>query len=61
MRLTDIVSVMSILKNPMILMAGAACLMMFGMPYLIDNSTYISPMAAAGLTTSASTKYLEWS
>lgn len=28
---------MSILKNPMILMAGVACLMMFGMPYLLDT------------------------
>ena len=32
-----VVSVMSVLKNPMILMAGAARLMMFGMPYLVDN------------------------
>lgn len=27
----------TILKNPMMLMAGAAALMMFGMPYLLDN------------------------
>jgi hypothetical protein len=34
-----IVSPLSILKNPMILMAGVAMLMMFGMPKLMENST----------------------
>lgn len=32
------VSPLSILKNPMILMAGVAMLMMFGMPKLMENS-----------------------
>lgn len=34
-----IVSPLSILKNPMILMAGVGMLMMFGMPKLMENST----------------------
>ena len=32
--------VLSLLKNPMILMALFAMVMMFGMPYLMDSSTY---------------------
>jgi len=31
---------MSLLKNPMILLAGVAMVIMFGMPYLMDNSEY---------------------
>lgn len=41
------VSPLSILKNPMILMAGVAMLMMFGMPKLMENSTtpsFLFPM-----------------
>jgi ER membrane protein complex subunit 7 len=33
-----IVSPLSILKNPMILIAGFSLLVVFGMPYLVDNS-----------------------
>jgi hypothetical protein len=33
------VSPFSLLKNPMILLAGVSMLLVFGMPYLMDNST----------------------
>lgn len=33
------VSVLTILKNPMILMGGFSMLLFIGMPYLMDNST----------------------
>lgn len=32
------VSPLSLLKNPMILIAGFGMLMVFGMPYLLENS-----------------------
>jgi hypothetical protein len=35
-----LVSPLSILKNPMILIAIASMGIVFGMPYLMDNSTY---------------------
>jgi hypothetical protein len=34
-----IVDPMSMLKNPMILIAGVGMLLVFGMPYLMENST----------------------
>lgn len=34
------VSPLSILKNPMILIAGISMVVVFGMPYLMDNSKY---------------------
>lgn len=34
-------SPLSLLKNPMILIAGFSMLIVFGMPYIMDNSTYI--------------------
>lgn len=37
-----IVSPLSLLKNPMILMAGVGMLVVFGMPYLMDNSEFLS-------------------
>jgi hypothetical protein len=39
---TGIVSPLSLLKNPMILIAGVSMLIVFGMPYLMDNSTSCS-------------------
>lgn len=38
-----IVSPMSILKNPMILIAGVSMILVFGMPYIMDNSK-LSPL-----------------
>jgi hypothetical protein len=38
--LTDIVSPLSFLKNPMILMAVVSMGLMFGMPKLMENSKY---------------------
>jgi len=37
---TRTVSPLSLLKNPMILIAGASMIIVFGMPYLMDNSTF---------------------
>lgn len=34
------VSPLSLLKNPMILIAGLSMLVVFGMPYLMDNSKF---------------------
>jgi len=34
-----VVSPLSLLKNPMILIAGASMLLVFGLPYLMENST----------------------
>jgi ER membrane protein complex subunit 7 len=34
-----LVSPLSLLKNPMILIAGVSMLIVFGMPYIMDNST----------------------
>ena len=34
------VSPLSLLKNPMILIAGVSMVLVFGMPYLMDNSMY---------------------
>jgi hypothetical protein len=34
------VSPFSLLQNPMILIAGLSMLVVFGMPYLMDNSTF---------------------
>ncbi len=36
-----VVSPLSLLKNPMILIAGASMLLVFGLPYLMENSAYI--------------------
>ena len=33
------VSVLTILKNPMILMGGFSMLLFIGMPYIMENST----------------------
>lgn len=38
------VSVLTILKNPMILMGGVSMLLFIGMPYLMDNSMYNLPL-----------------
>jgi hypothetical protein len=35
------VSPLSLLKNPMILIAGFGMLMVFGMPYLLENSEFL--------------------
>lgn len=35
----SVVSPLSLLKNPMILIAGASMIIVFGLPYLMDNST----------------------
>lgn len=35
-------SPLSLLKNPMILIAGFSMVIVFGMPYIMDNSTYIA-------------------
>ena len=37
------VSPMDLLKNPMILIAIVGLGFVFGMPYLLDNSTYFLP------------------
>lgn len=34
---------MSLLKNPMILIAGVSMILVFGMPYIMDNSKFILP------------------
>ena len=39
----DVVSPLSLLKNPMILIAIVGLGFVFGMPYLLDNSTPFSP------------------
>lgn len=38
--LMELVSPLSLLKNPMILIAGVSMILVFGMPYLMDNSMY---------------------
>ena len=43
-----LVSPASLLKNPMILIAIVGMGMMFGMPYLMENSTSPYPCARAG-------------
>jgi hypothetical protein len=43
----NIVSPLSLLKNPMILIAGVSMLIVFGMPYLMDNSTPLFPEVSA--------------
>jgi hypothetical protein len=35
----DLVSPLGLLKNPMILIAGFSMLLVFGMPYIMDNSS----------------------
>lgn len=42
-RLTGAVSVLSILKNPMILMGLVSMVIFIGMPYIMDNSTASPP------------------
>jgi len=37
----DLVSPLSLLKNPMILIAGVSMLIVFGMPYIMDNSMFL--------------------
>ena len=44
--LVEIVSPLSLLKNPMILIAGVSMIIVFGMPYLMDNSTSFFPFYA---------------
>ena len=39
----DVVSPLSLLKNPMILIAIVGLGFVFGMPYLLDNSTPFLP------------------
>jgi hypothetical protein len=38
----DLVSPLGLLKNPMILIAGFSMLIVFGMPYIMDNSSSLS-------------------
>lgn len=40
----DVVSPMSLLKNPMILIAIVGLGFVFGMPYLLENSTLFPPL-----------------
>lgn len=43
----DVVSPLDLLKNPMILIAIVGLGFVFGMPYLLDNSTHFSPFCPA--------------
>jgi len=47
------VSVLSILKNPMILMGLVSMLIFIGMPYLMDNSTSSSRISALSSNSNA--------
>ena len=40
----ELVSPLSLLKNPMILIAGVSMIVVFGMPYLMDNSSFFLPL-----------------
>jgi hypothetical protein len=42
-----IVNPMSLLKNPMILIAVVGVGMMVGMPYLLDSSTFFPPLLSS--------------
>ena len=45
----DVVSPLSLLKNPMILIAIVGLGFVFGMPYLLENSTSFLPLLSSPL------------
>ena len=58
--LVRIVSPLSLLKNPMILIAGVSMLVVFGMPYLMDNSTFPFPSCLFNFSWRILTVLLQW-
>jgi hypothetical protein len=54
----DLVSVLSLFKNPMILMAIFSLGLIVGMPYLLENSTYRFPTNTTELV--ANTQTQQW-
>lgn len=58
--LVGIVSPLSLLKNPMILIAGVSMIIVFGMPYLMDNSTFPFPSCLFNFSLRMLIMLLQW-